>query len=1193
MKDLKEHIQTILEDTTIPIEERIAQVDRIYSDAVKAAEIRNQEDEKFAALLSDYAQFLQKYARYPKAIIVYLRQIALSEQLYGKDHPSTATSYNGIGLVYFEQGKINNALEFFQKALNIREKVLGSEHKDTATSYNNIGWIYDEQRDYDKALEFYYKALDIREKVLGSNHPDTAKSYNNIGIVYYNQGDYDKALHYLLNSLSIIEHNFGENHPDTASTYNNLGLVYYNQGNYGKALENFNKAINIREQVLGLNHPDTAWSYHNLGLVFYSQGDYIKALESFNKAINIRKQVLDKNNSFTADSYIQIGGVYKALKDYDNALKYYKMALEIRERESDIDKPLRAVVYNNIGEVYEKLGKIHKAKEYYSKSIPIIEKKLGVEKADSVSGKDIIYNQNYYRIIDDVTECTAKLNNNFSFQKAMLSLADDLRIMFKSEYCAIGIVDGNLAEDCIVSLDRYDDEEEQKRQAMYLESIRYVDITKNTNILLCRALAEKSQKIISFSQQEIKESETYEQFITHVMKSRQVFSNTVIPLRDNFQQNIGYVQFLNSADDIDFNRIEPLLTTFLALTNTILQKNINQKNEYREKDFEFYDTMHSAVGASDLVDKIMEYLSIQFNAAIVTFRIPIVNAPQKDLSHFYLRGCYVNDSIPLNKEIKDYYLEDRVLIPIAKMGGYKALLSGNNQQHFIYNDVIDTSYYKKYNLELHDKLITVPVFRDDTSDEPLINQLYGTFQLRLFKPTISSVDKKIELISLIRFERELDEAKIRLEYLSQQITLLFNSYVHRFENESLQIFQNELKNSSFVKIHDFDERCVNIIQKSVRANACSIYRLDNSNKKLLLSATTVKEIHLNEQDENIDVISYKDKCSIPIESGEKILTIAFREKRPMYIYDIRDSQTLQSSFIEQNFGGNHSAMAVPLINKKGEPLGVVLLLGKVDSCRFISTAYWEHDISHIEFIVNTLSRISESDNERMTFLSQLSHELLSPVTELVYNNDYIVNLAERDINCLTKQQLITTIRNNMDTCMQLKYIICDTEFRYATSGKNMDYNIVKQDNPQEPLLDAIRLLEKEAHEKGLIIKAYTSKMPPMYFDKERMMQVFINLLKNAIRYADDYSTIEVFYKQEKNGFHEIRFVNRGIGVREEEKEAIFELFYRGEDAKRKSDRGSGIGLYIIRDIMRAHGGDCYVRNLKNPTEFVIILPDKQ
>ena len=84
-----------------------------------------------------------------------------------QQHPSTATSYNNIGLSYGNLGDYPKALEYHFKALAIREKVLGKEHPDTAMSYNNIAGVYDSQGDYPKALEYHFKALDIKEKVLG------------------------------------------------------------------------------------------------------------------------------------------------------------------------------------------------------------------------------------------------------------------------------------------------------------------------------------------------------------------------------------------------------------------------------------------------------------------------------------------------------------------------------------------------------------------------------------------------------------------------------------------------------------------------------------------------------------------------------------------------------------------------------------------------------------------------------------------------------------------------------------------------------------------------------------------------------------------------------------------------------------------------------------------------------------------
>ena len=172
--------KTRMAEVDIPISERIKQVQDIYVKADKWAENSALPKEKYEGLLDDYARFLYDYGLYKEAKPVYLRLIALREDLYSPDHPDTATSYNNIGLVYDEQGDYDKALEYYGKALDIWERVLGPDHPDTATSYNNIGLVYDSQGDYDKALEYYGKALDIKERVLGPDHPSTKTTKENI-----------------------------------------------------------------------------------------------------------------------------------------------------------------------------------------------------------------------------------------------------------------------------------------------------------------------------------------------------------------------------------------------------------------------------------------------------------------------------------------------------------------------------------------------------------------------------------------------------------------------------------------------------------------------------------------------------------------------------------------------------------------------------------------------------------------------------------------------------------------------------------------------------------------------------------------------------------------------------------------------------------------------------------------------------
>jgi tetratricopeptide (TPR) repeat protein len=98
--------------------------------------------------------------------------------------------------VYGKKGDLDQAKDYYQRALEIKEKQLGPNHVDVALTYNNIGLVYREKGDLDQAKDYFQRALEIKEKQLGPNHVKVAHAYNNIGLVYCDKGDLDQANDY-------------------------------------------------------------------------------------------------------------------------------------------------------------------------------------------------------------------------------------------------------------------------------------------------------------------------------------------------------------------------------------------------------------------------------------------------------------------------------------------------------------------------------------------------------------------------------------------------------------------------------------------------------------------------------------------------------------------------------------------------------------------------------------------------------------------------------------------------------------------------------------------------------------------------------------------------------------------------------------------------------------------------------------
>jgi len=187
--DLLKQAKSVMEDESDTITVRILKAKELYEKADLLASKTDYDKEKYSHLLFDYADFLYNYGLYRDSEAVYLRQIPLAEELYGTEHPNTASTYNNIGEVYHTQGDYPKALEYHFKALKIDEKVFGTNHPNTARDYNNIGTVYYKSKEYDKALEYLNKALEIFETKLGPNHPNTKETQKWINKVHAAMGE--------------------------------------------------------------------------------------------------------------------------------------------------------------------------------------------------------------------------------------------------------------------------------------------------------------------------------------------------------------------------------------------------------------------------------------------------------------------------------------------------------------------------------------------------------------------------------------------------------------------------------------------------------------------------------------------------------------------------------------------------------------------------------------------------------------------------------------------------------------------------------------------------------------------------------------------------------------------------------------------------------------------------------------------
>ena len=214
-----------------------------------------------------------------------LRRKRINEYLLEnvRDKKEKFSLLNEQGIIFYNFGGLDKALEYFENALELSEEL--SEELELkegiAHTLGNMGNVYQIQGDMKKAIELFEKAQEIFEEI--GDKRGMANQLGNTGNVYRMQGELKKAIELFEKSLEIFEE-IGDKR-GMASDLGNMGIVYRMQGDMEKALERHEKALEFFK-VIG-NKPDQAQTLINIGFIFIKKGDKSTALNYYLEAQEI------------------------------------------------------------------------------------------------------------------------------------------------------------------------------------------------------------------------------------------------------------------------------------------------------------------------------------------------------------------------------------------------------------------------------------------------------------------------------------------------------------------------------------------------------------------------------------------------------------------------------------------------------------------------------------------------------------------------------------------------------------------------------------------------------------------------------------------------------------------------------------------------------------------------------------------
>jgi two-component system, OmpR family, phosphate regulon sensor histidine kinase PhoR len=218
--------------------------------------------------------------------------------------------------------------------------------------------------------------------------------------------------------------------------------------------------------------------------------------------------------------------------------------------------------------------------------------------------------------------------------------------------------------------------------------------------------------------------------------------------------------------------------------------------------------------------------------------------------------------------------------------------------------------------------------------------------------------------------------------------------------------------------------------------------------------------------------------------------------------------------------------------------------------------------------------LKKNEAYRKEFLQNLSHELKTPIFAIQGYLETLLNGALE--NATVNKKFLQNAAKNTDRLVNLVDDL--DEITKLEMGEQKLYR--KDFVIQELMKEVFESLSIKWDERGIhcIIKKGCELPLTVYADKEKIRQVLINLVDNAIKYGKQGGTIEAsFYKLDGERVL-IEISDEGTGIGEEHLPRIFERFYRTDQARNRKIGGSGLGLSICKHIIEAHGQTIHVRS---------------
>lgn len=229
--------------------------------------------------------------------------------------------------------------------------------------------------------------------------------------------------------------------------------------------------------------------------------------------------------------------------------------------------------------------------------------------------------------------------------------------------------------------------------------------------------------------------------------------------------------------------------------------------------------------------------------------------------------------------------------------------------------------------------------------------------------------------------------------------------------------------------------------------------------------------------------------------------------------------------------------------------------------------------------------MSENDKNYEDFISTVSHELRTPLTSIRGFSQTMLASWDR-LDDESKKKFLKIIEEQSNRLINLvENMLSVTKLQ---SSKEM---LILKETDIAPIVNTVVSIVKNQYKNRKFEVDINPKTPTVIVDRDKFMQIMINLIENAAKYSNENSTVRI-----KSGFCKecefvsIKVIDNGIGISKEDFDKIFTKFSRIDNPLTRKVQGSGLGLYITKNLVEKMNGKISVESDNDETTFEVLLP---